>query len=681
MRCLLVLLLFLPLAGAAPLLDDPAGDVTIRVADRHDTSDATGRFDPVDLQALEIEETASHVHFTLAVAGLPADGVAFLDDSSFWILFKHGEEDYGVSVRRAFESGGPVAYRATLHPVTNDVAGYGTILEAEIDETGTITVSVPRKLIPDETGLPPRPGGSLSAFEALGFGFGTLFLNPDDDTIHGEDRQGVVHVRDRMPDSGPTGRFGFQIGVHQEGDLELRAASSVRVSNGGAGIYIYEVQAINHGDAARQATLTTHDVPPGWAVRLPFAQSVIKAGEARAFPVMVSVPSGHEHGGLELFRLELADGGHVGRTELGLQYTAVPQPAGHHDTVWLHGRQSPPFPFAPGFSLVRGGDARMSLYMNTLEDDPAAVAKAVPGEGPAIPGVERTFGWRVPLAPALAMGLHFDGTGEIQVPVEYDYLGSEIRVGGRLVVEGEGRLTVATIRSSGAGEVTRGVTTLEGAVEVAPGVARVPFAEGQALVLELNVTGRFDGGPLFTPDANPRIAPGGFLRLPLQEYQDALEDYGDGLRGIELRMDDVHREANAASQILVQGLLRNKLGHDMDIRLGLEGFNVEWADLSQERIRVPAGGERDVLLRVQVPEGAAVGEAADIAVTAVDVADPFHTVFARLSVVVVAEPVPDDAEALLDWADAEKRSPGPGLVAILAAAVAARRLGFRGRTG
>ncbi len=663
----LCLLLLVPMVGAVPIHTDPVGDVELRVAETQSLADGTGHFAHVDLVALDLDEGPLDITFHLSLADLEREGAAFIDDSRLWIVFQHGA-DYGVQIVRSIDGAGPATYGATLHTLRDGVPGHPTRLHPMVVDD-TVSVTVPKQAIPDRS-TPPRPGSALEDIRVLSFGFSTMYVANGDD-VHGDDDVAGFRSMDAMPE-GEGASYAFQIGPMQEGALMLRSSDPVRVSNGGAGVYIFEVHAENRAET-HAANLRAVDVPEGWDVRLPFDSVVLEEGASRAFPVMVTVPSGHQHGGLEQFDVVLESSHGVGRERLGLQYTTIPQPAGHHDVVHLHTFERPPFAFSPAFQVVNGRDVRLSLYMNTLAEDGIDAGKAVGGEGVMLPGRPSSVEWTVPLSPELAMGLHLDGSGEFEIPLEYDYVGQDITVRGELRVLGANERTVATLLGS-APDVTRGTTTLGGTIDTVGDNQRVPYRPGQQLVLHLTVEGEFIGGSTFTPEPVPRIAPGGWLRLPLLEYQDA-PDPASELADLAIVLDDTHRLANPGSILLVEGVVGNRMATDADLDLRLDGPGAAWASLESGSIRVAAGDELPLRVLVEVPDAASVGESLEIVLIASDADDPFRVAFGRLNIDVVADPVEDDAEALDAW-QAEKQSPGPGLplaVALLAAVALRRR--------
>ena len=115
--------------------------------------------------------------------------------------------------------------------------------------------------------------------------------------------------------------------------------------------------------------------------------------------LLASVPFAHVHGGFSAFNLSAAsqnDPGSFALLNMGVLHTPIPQPAGHHDTLYLHpdaqggGLFSQVFPFTTG-------------VMNTENATPAESTQEL-----SMGGTRDGNGWTIPLNPQLQMGLDFD---------------------------------------------------------------------------------------------------------------------------------------------------------------------------------------------------------------------------------------------------------------------------------
>lgn len=657
---LLLVALATPAGAWTTVLEDPPGDVTVRLAEQTEQTDPADRSSPTDVLSLEVEEDLEAFRFRVQNSGWTTGPQAMVvDEGRYWILWTYGDVEYGAMFRRVQADSGP-QMDALLHRIENGVPERLGELSFELEDDAVV-VEVPRLSIIDSRGASPRPGEALAGVEVLSFGAATGYLSNGDD-VRGQGDEAVIRSYDFM---GPPTAWAVQEGVRQDGDLELWSPDPMRVSNGAASAFVFDVRLTSHGDA-RLATLAASEVPRGWSVTLPFHVVEVPAGGQVLVPVIVSIPFAHAHGSRDVFLLTATDGGHVGRLEVGVVFTDIPQPAGHHDALYIHTDRGPAISFEPAFGALYGGDVRARAFMNTLHQDPTDEDVRVPSNGITYAGYENTVTWSVLLRPGLAMGLDLaDATGAIEVPFEYDYLATDLRLSGELQVADE---TVAVLRSGPAKDVTRDRVTLEATIE--PKADRIAYAKGNDLWLRLAVTGTFNG-PYPGPDTAVHLVSGGWLQLPLEEYQDAPETLQTS--DIALSFDTARASANPGDAVLFR--LSIASAEPRTVSVNVAGQHADWARVQQERIKVD--GSREVMLAVGVPDDAIVGDVADLVVSVADVRDPSVRSIGRVTVAVTDVPIDSDpeAEAMLGTASSAK-SPAPAwmvLAAALALAMARRR--------
>ena len=527
LAALALLLLSLPAAlavqdveatGPTRVLEDAAGDAGIDTPAM--ALPGSPRQQYLDIVSLDVEELADVFALRLGLAGEPPEREAPLADAlTHHVGFSYG----GVAYLVRIEHGVALAGSRDEATLLADPAGgqsYSAVQDVPVARDGAVTtVSVPRLLLVDAAGAPAFAGQSLVGFWAASSAVRVLASAEE------------PHAQDRAPDAGTSPvPVAVRFGVRQDGDLRLSSPQPFRASNGEAATFRFPVTVANLGGASARATLAATALPTGWQVEVPGPVEV-PAGGAVDLEVAAVVPFAHQHGDFSTFTLEARAGDEVGRAVLGLLYVSPPQPAGHHDTLFLHTRQGlvlhPAVDVALG-SLSGGVDA----YWNTLEEDPADEGLLLPPDFTGLVGVEETqYAWSVPLSPALALGLDaaLERTGAASLPVAStlpaDDATLEVSV---LVADALGANeswpdpATATVMAASAPTSVRleanAVTVLEAALVPDAAGDYVTHKPGQQLWLRVQLTlPRADvmGGP-----ATPMLAPGGWVRLPLNEYSD-----------------------------------------------------------------------------------------------------------------------------------------------------------------
>lgn len=634
--------------GVPDLLQDARGDVTLTLADGTKVPDGDTRAH-LDLLALSATEAVDSFTFTLRVAALAAEQRPITGDASYYIRMAHEDAEYQVQIqRRGPLGGGPAIYTGSIEEGHKD--HFGRVLEATpvIVNTGAdeLTVAVPRDRLLDLRGAAPFPGRSL-AVHVVTASF-PIFGNSEE----------TLRVRDAMPDDGRPAALPVLLGDIQTGDAVLAAPDPTRVSNGEATTHAFSVLARNLGANEALFTLSVEGLPSGWQVTVPVPLLRIPAGGEANGTVLVTTPFAHEHGLYRSFKAVLTkegDAGSRGTATLGVRYTEVPQPAGHHDTLYLHGRGA------------SAGPLGSQATINTLQDDPNDDGMPITGSASCSDGPDlRRHFWLATLDPPLRMGLDFDlartGTFEATVHAARPMLGA--RLSGHLVHEEFGVL--ATIAESGPQDLQRDATmpvSLE--VTPAPEADLVPYLKDKNIFLALTlVSGPGQVPPGFCPDVlSPSILPGAALRLPLLEYHDPLPIPAASL----LEADGAVRRTVAPGSV-VQFPIHVQATSGGAVALDLFGVNSDWARLVGEtRPHLDRGQSAQFAVEVTIPSGASASDRVDLVVQAVPAAGS-EASFLRLVVEV------DPAAAVVHEALGDgggRASPGTGLVGALAVLVSA----------
>lgn len=609
--CLLLSLLFLPLipgvhavpSDAVRLLEDAADDITIQY-----TAPAPPTQGSMDLRYLDIQETETSVLFTLGTG--PNNG--HHDQSEAFIGFQHGDAEYRLNLEQRNLVGG-WWWVSILERVEPD-GGFSFVSQSQVStplaadgQAGWVRAEVPRSDLTDRQGVLPFAGRSLENIWVESRGFSV-----------------DAQLRDRMPDEGVAPEpYVFQVGPRQRGDVELWSTSPSRASNGEATALIFEVTALNKGSGDLDLRFGAEDVPQGWQVTFPTPLVKLGGGESAVFPVLVQMPFNHVHGATSTVDVTLQsdDDAHEGRTTLSVIYHAVPQPAGHHDTVWFHSDASPdgltPAIHASGFDVWHG------ISMNALEEFNADDGVAVParnGDG--------YHYWTVPLDPVLQMGLDFDleDVGTILVPFQSTRPVPDAVLYGEIYVRWQDdagqfqTLTVADVGPSDAMGIN-GETLLEAPVTARPEGDLVPYREGANLVLDL----RMDRSDAFvgTGPEKPELLSGGWMQLPLNEYHDPVDDIFRSLQGVSLEAaGPQQRPVNPGETVTFQAGLGYD-GPEVTFDLRLDGVHADQARvLEGPTVRVGGGTTATLTVAVAAPLDASDGTFLDTVLVATKADEP-----------------------------------------------------------
>ncbi len=671
---LLIVLLLIPASLAqTQVLDDADGDATATLAG----AQAPG-VDPkgFDLIGLWVSESSRDFTFTLKVKDIDPENPTAQDGGMIDVDFNHADQGYRLRLLRdvginamafrglfmAYEPGrGDYQARAWIDP---------TIDTAE----ESAAFAIPRDWLLDGNGTAPTVGRELDYFRAFArsnnvFGFGG---SPS-----------LVQMRDAMPDTGyGTLPYPIQFGLQQSGHAFLASQTPVRASNGEKGTFVFYVTASNLSPDEDRFDLTVRDVPKDWEITLPGGSLRLGGNESRAFPVLASVPFAHAHGAFENFVLEMKSQtatSSVGRIELGVRYLATPQPAGHHNHLYLHSREEAGNPNSL-FGMT--GGTFVTAYFNTLEVDDNDVGAKTPPFGGQMSAGRQQFNWDLYLEPGLEMGLDFDlnKTGDITVTFSSEvstYTGvfSGYLVHQRAIVRDNGpsqviETVVATIPPSSPQSIGQ-ATAFESVIRPTKAADLIPFSEHAALLLRLNVT--LQDGPQFigTSQTDPMLA-GGQFTLPLNEYRDSVEGVFNSLAGLKfVNNGPKERSVNPGETVLFNLTLTNDGAVDDVFSLRVNGTNAAWARvLGDQEIFVPTGSSRPVVIAVAAPGDAPHLDVADLVVTAASKAEP--TIQGHSRVVALVDDVldyPDEAHLISDLEKglkSEKKSPGAPVALLLA---------------
>lgn len=613
----------------------------------------------MDLRYLDITEAMDNLTFTVGVSPDPSGTT---DQGIVEIHFAHGDAEFRLHLEQRNLVGG-WWWMYNLYRVEAEGESFVAIKENLPRDriAGTVTAVLEKKDLADRNGVIPFVGRQLTGFWAETLSYATT----------------PIPLTDRMPDDGTGQDFTFAVGETQSGDIELWSSSPTRASNGEATTVVFTVTARHSGDAEGRFAFNAEGVPDAWEVVFPQQAPLLGAGETADFAVLVGLPFRHQHGKVEDVRITLTnvdDESDRGSVRLSVNYHSVPQPAGHHDTVYLHSTT-----LGDGLTIPMqtAGVVYDRVYMNTLDEFAADRELSVP---PAfVDG--NTWSWQCPLDPVLQMGLDFDleRTGVLSIPFT-----SQLGITGAVATgtldldwqdpdDGESQsMTLVDIVGDGPKDLAPGEQArLTGTMVPRAEADLVPYREGANLVLRLRVEGTPAGSGFPGPE-KPWLDPGGSFSLPLFEYSDPVDGLFNSLQGVQVLVDGAaQRQANPGEVVRFPLSLRYTQSADFEVTFAGQGA-AHAQVVGGPRVKVGSAGST-FEVAVLMPAEAQDGDLLDILVIAqrVDDAD----VQGIVRVVPEADTEADHADmAVADVGSADTPAvPVWMALAALAALVAVRR--------
>ncbi|MGB0652505.1 MAG: hypothetical protein ACPGQL_04835 [Thermoplasmatota archaeon] len=713
---------------ATVLSTDGTGDVALLGPDGNEAGAApAGMFAGVDMVDVGIwsedEETLS-LFATVAniesSSEFPFPGF----DPDYDFFFTLGEQSYKVAVVTAFDNPLNGVFERSSEGFLQARAGEGfwrfiDRVEVEFDFTEErIVAHLPKELLVDENQALIAKGRELTDIFVIGQS-GPSFIEIDPKLPTGTAIYGP-YFADRVPDEGAVSYLVRTGAIFQQGDLFSTTLDPVRWTNGEATTLAYQVTVENRAAEEDLVAVSIEGADPSWTMA--FSERVSVPAESRVnVTLLVSIPFVHQHGMLDNFNVvfESLEGDGRSSTQLGVYWPRIPQPAGHHDTLWLH---SASFQGDPPFDTVFNGNYG---WFNAADSTVDELDQGLPLAGTVVPPVAfAAFGggtdgasyWSFPLSPALRMGLDFDLSriGELTTAINLPVPALDPRVDAYLVLEdreqrnggrflggndgGDVETTVlanATVQLSG---------TLSGRQDLIMAFTPTPEAdlidyqvrEGWERNLRLHVqmysptmTGAFYVPGALAPTTQPTIDPTAtVIRLPLFEYHAPVDLTFVTDRAIELTVGDMGQDRRLnPGRSLVYEFNMAYTGEITDtFDLSLTGNNVHWAQiLGDLQVKLQPGESRTLALKVTAPKDASPGEVGDVTLTATSRTNAAVQGGLRTLSTVVSvgdQDIADEAsraDVLSGELTDEESTPVPLGVAVgallVAVAVSARRLG------
>ena len=670
-------LLCVPMATAAE--DKPADRLKVLEDARGDhVMSAGGQPTPVsggdaaDLLSLDVTELERSLVFRLSVAALAASETPYTQDAFYRIDFKARGAGYCIFSYFDAASVQASASLAAEDSGSGFCRGREEVAVTVDAAAGVLSFDIPRSMLPGSDGAPLMRDDAVSEF--------AVFAETIGDALARGYTLGTARGDDRMPDTG-TGStvMPVRLGGSQNGTLRASIPDPVRVSNGEATTYLYVVKVTNKADHPDTVEVRAGTAPPQWTLTFPQQEVRLEEGAEAEVPILVTVPFNHEHGTYMATNVTFqsrSDPLSHATMELGVRYTKVPQPAGHHDTVYWHSGGGRPF-------------------INTLEND------TIPeGEGGAAPqgwtcgfgGADSGRGRFVPLVPDLDLGLDVDmtrwGNATVIVQSEVPVLGT-LRVGGYFVAwygddqpspcvqEAPPEAIAVLERSEPLRLDANTPVTLTLPVKPLPygdRLERKPDIHMGLIVAFYQEQGSFVTGIV----PYPEVQDGTTFQLPLSEYHDKVDQYFSTLSGVDLyAVGGQQLKVNPGETVLFEVKAEMLGTQAADFRLEVSGLNTEWARvIGGTQVRLEPGNPSTITVAVEAPEGATAGTVADLTLHAVKADDAnVRSLIRLLATVETAEDLPDEAPQAEEIAkQAQKSTPAlPVLLGLLVFALVAVR--------
>lgn len=538
--------------------------------------------------------------------------------------------------------------------------GNGTVVWS----TNTWSAGFPLAKMEAADGFVPGPGEPINLIQAVSY-FDEGPGSPHDFSRGG----GFLPIDRPLAGGGDTASFAAGAFLSVQGavssNLTLATPSPVRHSNGEATTYHWPIS-ITNARTTKVAVAIQVDAPKELEVRA--ADEVeLAPGESKVIDIFATAPFFHQHGGQRVVNVTATTSMDKTTIPLTISYLPVPQPAGHHPTLYLHQDN-------PG-----GGDTGFS-WLDTL-DEPERAHDSQMRLQPTICYVDaadgqNTIGFFMPLDPALLIGVDADlnktakltARIDVQVPLQGGFIAAELVTYNPL--EGEPALRVSdwTTRIP-VSQSQSGGLDIEADLAIPPELDYMHPRDGRNLAFAMAICSDLVGES--SPPVEQLVATmnhGAYIVMPLDEFHDAIPI--SIANGPSLRVSDGQERAPPGSK--VQWMIGVE-GPGDHYNVAAFGVAKDQTTLSAERIK--PGESFQVAL--EIPQDARPGDTFEIVVSATDGADSLKTAATRLAVTVDAEAPAQD----IPMSKVERGIPGVGLVAIALALAAVGLQRAMGREG
>lgn len=679
-------------------VSDPAGDVRMQA----NNQTAPDEFDHFDILGFWVDnETLNEIEMGLQMSRLdgpsdPAAGASPTGERQLTIQFFLGKAEYQLSVDDPEDASCGGRMSATYRFEGGGYAVYSNCVPITVEPNeGIVRFAVPRQSLTDENYTTFGAGDLIEGLFAL------ATTNPFSVPFIPVDPRSGTDVYDRAPDFGVATNYESALSnVTSSGDISLFTEEPIRLSNGESTTLVYPVNVTNHGSRDETVILSIDSPEPAWSLRVPPRVNV-EPGESLVVPVILSMGFEHRHGDIAFFQVRAessTDPNSWSIIHLGVYWLDTPQPAGHHNKLWLHS--------GPLWETPRGGYSiggvppvwtyqcvSRDVWFNPIEDDVEQGAEDGPVPSCPYGDVDPTYAtapvadWTFDLQPGLLIGLDFDITqeGRLITSVESPFAVTEAALEGILEycdttdVDSPGGgycpgefVPIASGKSAPRALGANTPAQFEIPIVVDPEWDIIPYARNSNIRLRIALTSTT---PTHAPnagaeDASPMlIIEGSELTLPLIEYHDPIEQSFQNVGVLTVAsLSPFEKFVNPGRTSLFQFQVANTGTTKQNVQILLEGHNKEWARVvSDDELDIAAKTVANVTLAVTVPVDASAGERSELFVVAENKEDQNVVAISRLRATVVdpsTEEIPDeDPETAGSEGDG---APGVGAVALLA---------------
>ena len=672
---ILLLFLLLPLSVSAQsvVLTDSAGDAPL--------AGTPVNYDAIDIETVDVAIDESGLAVIWSFVDLTLDDLNSVTNAEAWVEIEYRDTTFHAVLRLTSpdtvdpSSGDPIREPSTL--VYRSSPDTWILLSeesgGEIDATtssGKADFDWTRFLSEDE--FFPAEGQDIEIT-----GAGSLYSsNPNSWRTSSLTS---VEAWDAVPVESPVA---LQLPSQQSLVLVASTQHPLRFSNGEATTMHWPIE-LENKDSEAMEVIFEWDVPDNIEVQIP-ASVVIEAGETAYINAFASLPFAHQHGTQLNLPLHARSSSHETTIPLGVSYPATPQPAGHHNSLFLHGQAVTGASTAPGLA-----------WMNADQSDPTATASAIlPTSGQCLindPEFQAGHGWRFPLQPRLLIGL--DARVEESSQIGLELVSNEPLLGGnmyaRFLLGGSGDDIVLNTAdefvavSPVAQALTGGVVSVELEVPTPPELDLVPPTQAENLELQLVYCPDIPSAagilvisatqaqnialPLTGQDPALYLTPNAEIRMPLNEYHDVIS-LPEAEHAVTLSIDEPVRSAAVGAQVLFEVQVGMSAQAGDAYAVTLIGPSKSLATIHGAR---ELDGQDDSILPVSItiPDYASAGDILEFVVSAQNVDDPTDAHAIRLAVRVDPGSEADDSAAIA--ALSGESNDAPGLSAILVAAIVA----------
>jgi hypothetical protein len=541
-----VLVLVLPVVHAqAPAegfvsITDPEGDVAVEPFGEAPapSQDELAGLDILTLSIGPDTPTALPIQVQMKSLEDPSDGLGF-GDISISVGFQFGEAKYVIQEHAYCP--GETGLISTPEASTPRLMG---CLSLSVDiESAILQYDLEKRFLHALSGRPFAPGDEIDGLHANSYAsYGGIPTAVTEQVGQPPFRS---YAYDRAPDEGGLD-FQALSGGSASGSpgFQMVGPDPLRATNGGEVTFRYVVQLQETSGESRSLSLEALDVWEGAHVFLP-AETTLAPNANQSIDVYLSLDSGHLHGESKWFQVQATDKetNEWSSIELGVNWLDIPQPAGHHPTVWLHSSSHAMDPIQDGvletsLQLIE----QPSAWMNVVVEDPSPSSTGDPVEAAlvevAVDYENRQvadYEWIIPQSPQLQVGLQLLPESLGKISLRFDQLDSAQEFAFQALL---GVCQGLAQGSSPGPEVCRGgwisiaeaeaeaLAPQSGSVEVegmdldiSQDHLHIPYHQDNNLVLWIKATLANGGAPI--GDLRPTlIVTESSMELPLAEYTD-----------------------------------------------------------------------------------------------------------------------------------------------------------------